>query len=70
MIIKYVHSSNPEVEKSMNTVAHRAIDENFARSLFGNSKKRTQEEYDKWLQEKLEKEKAEGKILRYKVEGE
>ena len=68
MKIKYIHLSNPEEEKVMNSVTLRNVDENFARNLFGNSAKtRTQEEYDEWLLKKLKKEKIEGKILRYEI---
>lgn len=65
MKIKYVHSSDPNTEKVMDSRKQQRIDENAGR-IFGIERK-APEEYDRYLLKKLEKEKAEGKIIRYEI---
>ena len=65
MKIKYVHSSDPNTEKVMDSRKQQRTDENAGR-IFGIERK-TPEEYDRYLLKKLEKEKAEGKIIPYEI---
>lgn len=65
MKIKYVHSSDPNTEKVMDSRKQQRIDENIGR-LFSIERK-TPEEYDRYLLEKLEKEKTKGRIIRYEI---
>ncbi len=65
MKIKYVHSNDPMTEKTMDSRKQQRVDELIGR-IFGNERK-TPEEYDRYLLEKLEKEKAEGRIIRYEI---
>lgn len=65
MKIKYVHSSDPNTEKVMDSREQQRKDESIGR-IFGNESK-TPEEYDRYLLEKLEKEKTEGRIIRYEI---
>lgn len=65
MKIKYVHSSNPNTERVMDSREQQRKDENIGR-IFGSECK-TPEEYDRYLLEKLEKEKTEGRIIRYEI---
>ena len=65
MKIKYVHSSDPMAEKTMDSREQQQKDELFGK-IFNNERK-TPEEYDRYLLEKLEKEKAKGRIIRYEI---
>lgn len=65
MKIKYVHSSDPMTEKTMDSRKQQREDEIIGRIF--SSERKTPEEYDRYLLEKLEKEKAEGRIIRYEV---
>lgn len=65
MKIKYVHSSDPNTEKVMDSRKQQREDEIGGR-IFGSERK-TPEEYDRYLLEKLEKQKAEGRIIRYEI---
>ena len=66
MKIKYVHHSEPGVEKILDSKVHRQMCDEFARA-FGFGGADPQEKHDKWLLEKLAREKAEGLILSYEV---
>ena len=65
MKIKYVHSSDPKTEKVMDSRKQQRVDEIIGRIF--SSERKTPEEYDRYLLEKLEKEKAEGRIIRYEI---
>lgn len=65
MKIKYVHRSDPNTEKVMDSREQQQKDELFGKLL--NNKRKTPEEYDRYLLEKLEKEKTEGRIIRYEI---
>lgn len=65
MKIKYVHSSDPNTERVMDSRKQQRADE-LAGRIFDIERK-TPEEYDRYLLEKLGKEKAEGKIIRYEI---
>jgi hypothetical protein len=65
MKIKYVHSSDPNTEKVMDSREQQRADESFRRIFC--LKHYTPEEYDRYLLEKLEKDKAKGRIIRYEI---
>lgn len=65
MKIKYVHSSDPTTEKTMDSRKQQREDDIIGR-IFSSERKKP-EEYDRYLLEKLEKEKAEGLIIRYEI---
>ena len=67
MKIKYIHISDPRKEKILDTRKQQIIDEKIRSCLGSSIKRSTAEEYDRYLLEKLEKEKAEGKIIRYEI---
>lgn len=66
MKIRYVHSSNPKKECELDTRVQQRADEIFT-GVFGLAASRTEEEYDKYLLEKMELDKKAGKIIRYEV---
>ena len=66
MKIEYVHASDEKKEKTINTETQYVFDKNFAKCL-GVTDDRTQEEYDKWLLQKLEEQKKKGIIKSYKI---
>lgn len=65
MKIKYVHSNDPNTEKVADSRRLQREDEIVGR-IFINERK-TPEEYDRHLLEKLEKEKVKGLIVRYEI---
>ena len=66
MKIKYIHHSEPGVEKILDTKVHRQKSDEFSKT-FGFGGAEPQEKHDKWLLEKLAREKEEGLILSYEV---
>lgn len=69
MKIKYIHSSEPEREKICDSVALNKRDTYFRRSFFTNTDDplKPQDEYDKYLLEKMERDKKKGVLLSYEV---
>lgn len=69
MKIKYIHFTEPEKEKVCDSVALNERDTNFRRAFFSGpwDPMRPQEKYDKYLLEKMEKDKEMGYILSYQV---
>ena len=69
MKIKYVHFSEPEKEKVCNSVKLNERDTFFRRAFFTGPEDplKPQEEYDKYLLEKMEKDKEKGVLLSYQV---
>lgn len=68
MKIKYIHFSEPEKEKVCDSVVLNKRDAFFRMSLFNEKfSTKPQEEYDKYLLRKMEKDKEKGYILSYEV---
>lgn len=69
MKIKYVHFSDPETERTCDSVRLNEMDTFFRRSFFTGPEDpmKPQEEYDKYLLEKMEKDKERGYLLSYRV---
>lgn len=65
MKIKYVHISDPNTEKVMDSRKQQREDEIIGRIF--RSERKTPEEYDRYLLEKLEKDKTKGLIIRYEI---
>ena len=69
MKIKYIHSSEPEREKMCDSVELNKRDTYFRRSFFTNPDDplKPQDEYDKCLLEKMERDKEKGVLLSYQI---
>lgn len=67
MKIRYVHSGNPNKERELDTRHQQVVDAAFIKNAMGTIDDRTDEEYDKYILEKLERDKEAGRIIRYEV---